>query len=381
MGDHMIADKVTDIIFNNQPRYIDVINNENELGECIKNQYMSIDWIKNIIKNPHWGNVGKEKALYEYFVDDGDINKPNLKNTENEDEDILYLRASGDMQFDFDDITDEQIEDLKQSFLVCCKNPSYYWFEYSWSHSKPHDVSGCHIRVYAKLNMKTKLEWGFWYIHLLNGILKYVSNKNREEIIKHIDWSCCSVTRGFAIPYNEGGVLLNKNYNEDNIIEIENEDILDKLFNEYSCEWFDELYEYYIKKFIKPKKKKELQKLGLLNENEGFKYRYSMEEEWIMDENHKKVDGSIYNYNWRLSLVTTLMGVFNKDKELVRNICAVIYKYITPYKQHTYEEMMNNELERKIFNRANFELEPSHEILKELWNDWGLKITIRPNIN
>ena len=381
MGDHMIADKVTDIIFKNQPKYIDTINTDNELGQCIKNQYVTIDWIKNIIGNPHWANVGKEKALYEYFVDDGDLNKPNLKNTENEDEDILYLRASGDMQFDFDDLTDEQIEDIRKSFIICCKKSSYHWFEYSWSHSKQHDLSGCHVRVYAKLSMKTKLEWGFWYIHLLNGILKHVSNKNRDEIIKHIDWSCCSVTRGFAIPYNKGGVLMNNNYNEDDIISIENEDILDKLFHELSCEWFDELYEYFIKKFVKPKKRKELEKLGLLNENEGFKYRYSMEEEWLIDDNHKKVDGSIYNYNWRLSLVTTLMGVFNKDKEYVRKICAVIYKFIKPYKNHTYEEMLNDELERKIFNRANFELEPSHEILKELWNNWGLKITIRPNIN
>ena len=39
--------------------------------------------------------------------------------------------------------------------------------------------------------------------------------------------------------------------------------------------------------------------------------------------------------------------------------------------------MLYDELEHKIFNRANFDLEPNHEILKELWNDWGLKIVIR----
>ena len=105
-----------------------------------------------------------------------------------------------------------------------------------------------------------------------------------------------------------------------------------------------------------------------------------MEENWIFNENHPMVDGEVYNYNWRLSFVTTLMGVFNNDKDIVRKICAVIYKYIKPYKNHDYNEMLYNELEKKIFNRADFSLEPSHTILKELWNDWGLKITIRKNI-
>jgi len=42
--------------------------------------------------------------------------------------------------------------------------------------------------------------------------------------------------------------------------------------------------------------------------------------------------------------------------------------------------MMNIELEKKIFPRADFELEPSAEMLKELAENWGLKITRRPRI-
>lgn len=372
IGDHMIADKITNAVFPEAEKYNDVISNEPEIkyGQCIKNQYVTIGWIKKVISYDNWKYVGKERSLYEYFVDCDNINKPNLKNYQTEEE--LYEIASGDMQFDFDDLTDELIKDIKQAFIICGKkNPCYHWFEYSWS------GHGCHIRVYTKLYMKNKLEWGFWYIHLLNGVLKYVSDNNRQTIIEHIDWSCANVTRGFAIPYNKGGVLMGEKYNENEIVYIKNEDELDNIFKNVSFEWYDELYEYYTKKFINPHKKKQLIQMGIINEDEGFKYSYSMEEDWEFDENHPMVDGEIYNYNWRLSLVTTLMGVFNKDKDIVRDICAVIYKYIKEYKNHTYKEMLYDELEHKIFNRANFDLEPNHEILKELWNDWGLKIVIR----
>lgn len=382
MGNHMIADKNTNIIFPKATKFIGIINTKGEKGWCIENQYVTIEWIKKLIKTKQWGDIGKEHALYEYFVDDGDTNKPNMENTEGDDDEVLYYRASGDMQFDFDDITDEEIDDLKNSFLICSsKNPSYHWFEYSWSHNYEHKLSGCHIRVYANLKMKTKIEWGFWYIHLLNGILKHLNENNRKNIINHIDWSCCSITRGFAIPYNKDGVIIGKTFNEDDVVGIDNEDDLDKIFQNYNCEWDDVLYNKYVKKFIKPKHRKELVKMGLIDENEGYKYIYTLEDdEWDIDENHPMVDGTLYDYNWRLSLVTTLMGVFNKDKEIVRNICSVIYKYIKPYKNHTYEEMLNNELEHKIFNRGNFDLEPNHNILKELWDNWNLKISIRPNI-
>lgn len=375
IGDHMISDEITDIVFPKEKKYNDVISNEGEIkyGQCIKNQYVTVDWIKKIISLDSWKNIGKERTLYEYFIDCDNINKPNLKNYSNEEQ--LYNIASGDMQFDFDDLNNELIEDIKQSFIICGKkNPCYHWFEYSWS------GHGCHVRVYANLYMKTKLEWGFWYLYLLNGILKYLSENNRKTIIEHIDWSCATITRGFAIPYNKGGVLIGETYNEDNIISIKNEDELNNIFKNVSFEWYDELYEYYTKKFINPNKKKQLIQMGLINEDEGFKYSYSMEEDWVFDENHPMVDGELYNYNWRLSLVTTLMGVFNKDKDIVRDICAVIYKYIREYKNHTYDEMLHNELEHKIFNRANFDLEPNHSILKELWNDWGLKIVIRRRI-
>lgn len=384
IGDHMGADIVTDSIFPNVGRYIDVIKVEEDgtkkLGECIKNQYVPVNWIEKLIGTKEWQYVGKKKALYEYFVDTESIMKPNLENYP--DQESMYKAASGDMQFDFDDVTDDMINDLKNAFMLASeKSPVYRWFEYSWSHNeKDNELSGCHIRIYVKLGMKTKLEWGFYYIHFLNGILKYVSDKYRNEIMLHIDWSCCTVTRGFAIPYNEGGVLLSNNYDENKIKVIDNEDELDRAFNYVNSEWFDELFEYYMRKFVGPKKKNELVKMGLVIKNDEWKFRYSMEDDWIFDENHPFVDGEDYNYNWRLSLVTTLMGVFDKDKERVRAICAVIYKYIRPYKNHTYEEMLYNELEHKIFNRANFELEPSHDILHELWEDWGLKIRIRRNI-
>ena len=371
IGDHMQADKVTDIVFPKAEKYIDTINTEDDLGECIKNQYVDIEWIKTLIGTEQWHNVGKVKSLYEYFVDCDDIRKPNLKHGLTEDE--LYMNASGDMQFDFDDLNKDQIDNLYEAFKICSeKNPCYHWFEYSWS------GHGCHIRCYVKLIMKTKLEWGFWYICLLNGILKYC--KEADDIISHIDWSCCSITRGFAIPYNEGGPKIGSGYDEDKIIGINNEDELDRIFNSASVQWGKELYDYFVDKFVISKKRKELKEMGLLKENEGYRYTYSLDQEWIMDKNHPIVNGEDYDYNWRLSLVTTLMGVFNKDVDLVRDICKVIYKYIREYKNHTYEEMIGNEFENKILKRANFDLEPNHTILKELWDNWGLKITIRPRI-
>lgn len=371
IGDHMISDEVTRKYFPNASAYMDIINCEDErLGYSIKNQFVSIDWIKELIGNKEWEKVGKEKSLYEYFIDCDDIRKPNEKNGYNEEQ--LYKIASGDMQFDFDDINENQIADLFNAFNICKeKNPSYHWFETSWS------GHGCHIRVFVKLIMKTKLEWGFWYIHLLNGILKYVEDKT---LFEHIDWSCASITRGFAIPYNEGGPKISKYYNEEKIIGIRNDDELDKVFKHVSYQWQDELYDYFVKKFLTPKKKKELQNMGLVSNPEGYRYVYTMEGDWDFDENHPMVDGEYYNYNWRLSLVTTLMAVFNKDTEIVRNICSVIYKYITEYKNHTYEEMIGNEFENKILRRANFDLEPSRTILAELWKDWGLKIKISPRI-
>ena len=384
LSDHMIADTVTDILFPKSERYVDTVKsdtNEDEIRkrECIKNQYVSIDWIKKLIETKEWHYIGKNKALYEYFVDDDSIMKPNLVN--DEDEESLYKRASGDMQFDFDDLEDCIIEDIKRAFLEVSKKSSvYHWFEYSWSHSKKHVLSGCHVRIYVKLNIKSRNEWGFYYIHYLNALLKKVNDEYREKVIDHIDWSCCSVTRGFAIPYNEGGVFMGYTYNEDNIKACHDEDELDKAFKQFNSTWYDELFDYFVKKFINPSKKKELEKMGLLKETGEWHYLYSMDEDWDMDENHQLVSGEDYNYNWRLSLVTTLMGVFNNDKEIVRNICSVIYKYIRPYKQHTYDEMMNIELEKKIFPRADFELEPSAEMLKELAENWGLKITRRPRI-
>ena len=384
IGDHMYSDKVTDILFPNASKYMDVSSHDEEdneiISECIKNQYVSIDWIKTLNGTEGWKGVGKKKALYEYFVDDGSLMKPNLVN--DIDEDYMYTRASGDMQFDFDDLPDYIIEDIKRAFLeVSKKNPSYNWFEYSWSHNDPnHTVCGCHCRIYVKLNLKTKIEWGFYYMHYLNGIIKYVNDEYKDEVIKHIDWSCCSVTRGFAIPYNENGVYMGYSYDEDRIIGINSENELDKLFKKYNSSWYDEIFDMYLKKFVKPNKKKELEKMGLLKEDGDWHYVYSMEEDWNFDENHPLVSGEEYNYNWRLSLVTTLMGVFNNDKDIVRAICSKIYSKIKPYKQHTYNEMINSELERKIFRRGDFSLEPSWDMIKELKDNWGLVISRKPKI-
>lgn len=387
IGDHMPADKVTDILFPKANKYNDIVKKKDELsgeseryGDCIKNQYVSVEWIQKLISTPEWKGVGKEKALYEYFVHDSNLMKPNLEN--DSDEESMYSRASGDMQYDFDDLEDYVIEDIKRAFLeVSKKNPVYRWFEYSWSHSKPeHTLSGCHVRIFTKLCLKTKVEWGFYYVHFLNALLKYVNEEYRDEVIKHIDWSCCSVTRGFAIPYNEGGVFQGYSYDESKIKGVSSEDELDKLFKHVNCSWYEELFDYYVNKIIKPYKRTELQKMGLLKKDGEWSHIYSMDKDWDFNENHPKVSGEIYNYNWRLSLVTTLMGVFNNDKEIVKGICSIIYKYIKPYKQHTYEEMIGNELEKKIFKRGNFTLEPSHEMIKELRENWGLDITIKPNI-
>ena len=378
IGDHMSASNLTDVVFPKAVRYNDVISDDLKIGQCIKNQYVTIDWIKILIGTKQWRSVGKENSLYEYFVDTDSVMKPNMKNYATEEE--LYRAASGDMQFDFDDLTDDVIEKIRQAFLsVSAESPVYHWFEYSWSHCNEHHLSGCHVRIYAKLKMKTRLEWGFWYITQLNSLLKRIDDDTRSIVINSIDWSCCTVTRGFAIPYNENGVTLGLTYDESHIPCLESEDMLDEAFKRVSPSWYDELFDYYYNKIVVPKKRTELKRLGLLQEDEGYVYRYTMEDDWHFDENHPIVDGETYNYNWRLSLVTTLMGVFN-DRDIVHDICAVIYRYIREYKNHTYEEMIGPEFEQKIMKNANFNLEPSHEMLKELWNDWGLKISIRKKI-
>ena len=383
--DHMPADKVTDILFPKAERYEDISRTDDEgnpiYGQCIKNQYVSIDWIKELIKSEGWKNVGKEKAVYEYFVDCDSIMKPNLVNYQ-DNEVELYSVASGDMQFDFDDLQDEIIEEIKNAFIkTSADKRSYHWFEYSWSHCKEHDLCGCHVRIFVRLNLKTKVEWGFYYHHFLNCLLLNIKKKYRDEVIKHIDWSCCSVTRGFAIPYNDGGVLIGNTFDEEKINGFKTEDELDSAFKYVNGFWIDEIFEHYMKKFVNPNKRKELEELGLVAYTGEWNNTYKMEGDWEFDENHCLVSGEEYNYNWRLSLVTTLMGVFNQDKEIVRAICSVIYKYIKPYKNHTYEEMIGNELEKKIFRRANFELEPSHQMIKELKDNWGLNIKISPHIS
>lgn len=387
IGDHMPLDNVCRILFPKAEVYEDVVKRKDEvngedekIGKCIKNQYVSVDWIQKLISTKEWSGVGKEKAVYQYFVNDFSLNKPNLENDPSEE--YLYTRASGDMQYDFDDLEDYVLEDIKRAFLeISKKSPVYRWFEYSWSHNNPnHTLSGAHVRIFTKLNLKTKVEWGFYYIHFLNGLLKYVNEEYRDIVIEHIDWSCCSVTRGFAIPYNKNGVYLGYSYDESKIKGIESEDELDALFKHVNPSWYEELFDYYVNKIIKPNKKVELQKMGLLKKDGEWSYTYSMEDDWCFDENHPLVSGEEYDYNWRLSLVTTLMGVFNQDKEIVTRICEVIYSYIKPYKQHTYDEMINNELKKKIFKRGNFELEPSHEMIKELRENWGLNIKISKKI-
>lgn len=379
IDDHMPADKCTDLIFPQSEKYMDIVKRANEetgeeeeYGPCIKNLYKSDEWIKALIKTEQYSYVGKDKSLYLYCIDYDGICKPTGINFSEEE---LYKLSNGVFYFDFDHIDKQLICEIKMAFdKAKRKNKCYQWFEYSWS------GHGCHIRCHVNFVMKSKLEWGFYYFHLLNGIVNNVYIDYRQKVIESIDWRCATITRGFSIPYNKNGVYESEFYDPEEISPITTIEELEKVFNYYKETWEDEIYEHFLNAFVKKEKNRQLKLLFKDIDNEkGWKYRYVFDN-WDFNVDHKMVDGETYDYNWRLSLVTTLMGVFNKDKNMVRDICKVIYKYIKPYKNHTYNEMINNELERKIFNRANFDLEPSHNILKELWDDWGLQVKIYKNI-
>lgn len=85
------------------------------------------------------------------------------------------------------------------------------------------------------------------------------------------------------------------------------------------------------------------------------------------------VDGEQFDYNWRLKCVTTLMALYDNDKDKVRQACGYIYSYIKPYKNHTYVEMIGNELENKIFRNGNFSLGINHSIIKDLEKYFGFE--------
>ena len=178
IGDHFRADKFTNIMFKNAAVYMDTVNNGGDVKKCIKNQYVSDEWLVEWIKCNANNTLGKDNAFYVYNVDYDGINKPNLKSTDDPllGDDHLYNYSNGVMYFDFDNIGKENVELIRYCFnVISKKHHAFQWFETSWS------GEGCHIRTQFELKFKKKTEWMFLYMHFLNIIML--------EVSKHIDTS------------------------------------------------------------------------------------------------------------------------------------------------------------------------------------------------
>jgi hypothetical protein len=85
--------------------------------------------------------------------------------------------------------------------------------------------------------------------------------------------------------------------------------------------------------------------------------------------------GERFDYNWRLKCVTTLMNIYEGDKDKVRNACKFIYHFIKPYKNHTYKEMIEDELENKIFANGDMTYNASNDIINDLNKYFGFNIS------
>ena len=101
----------------------------------------------------------------------------------------------------------------------------------------------------------------------------------------------------------------------------------------------------------------------------------------VSNENVVEQSGELFDYNWRLKCVTALMSIYDGDKEKVREACKYIYSYIKPYKNHTYEEMLNDELENKILRNGNMTLTPSNEVIEDLENYFGFEFDTTRKVN
>lgn len=362
MTDHFRADHRTKVMFPDAEEYVDIINNDGNTGLCIKNRYVSDEWLKAWIKCIANKEIGKENAFYVYNIEYDGIDKPAEKYIDEDDlikkECILYERANGVMYIDFDNISKETVDIIEKCFLdIGKKIKTFQWFERSWS------GNGCHIRINVELKIQHKSEWMFIYMHHLDLMIKEISKYiDVSEWCDNntIDWSCASITRGFAIPYNENGVVENPYYKKGKLFNYDNIDDFNEIANYLLQTWDEKIYNKFLKKINKYQSK-------------PSRMEKSYDVKSINDKYHRMVDGEQFDYNWRLKCVTTLMALYDNDKDKVRQACGYIYSYIKPYKNHTYVEMIGNELENKIFRNGNFSLGINHSIIKDLEKYFGFE--------
>lgn len=364
INDHFPIDKYTKAMFPESEVYEDIIKCRTETepdkyGKCIKNIYRNDEWIKGWIRHEWNKALGKEKAYYIYNINYEGIDKPTKKWVEDNNEDLLYERANGVMYYDFDHIGKETVEIIRKVFdYVSLKNKVFQWFETSWS------GNGCHIRINYDLQYNHKVEWQFIYMYYLDILMREIS-KNTDASTwlddNTVDWSCATITRGFAIPYNENGVHENNNFEKCNEIGYKNKSELQILINAYLGYWHKDISNKFMHNIEKGYKCEP-----------RFKNTYNIKNVSVKDV--KKQSGVKFDYNWRLKCVTTLMNIYDGDKDKVRNACKYIYNFIEPYKNHTYEEMINNELENKIFANGHMDYCASREIIEDLEHYFGFEI-------
>ena len=364
INDHFPIDRYSKAMFPENQIYKDIIKNKTETepehyGDCMKNIYRSDEWLKGWIKHEWNKSIGKENAYYIYCIDYSGIGKPSKKYVDDKDINILYERANGAMYYDFDNIGKEKVDIIRNCFLnVCNIYHAFQWFETSWS------GNGCHIRVQVQLKFYHRIEWQFIYMYyldiLMKEISKYIEDVENWYTDNTIDWSCATITRGFAIPYNENGVVENEHFELSSMpykTKQELETLIYSFTNEY---WNDNV----IKKFW--------HNIGKFTSNNRFKSYYSIDS---IDINNVKIhNGERFDYNWRLKCVTTLMNIYEGDKDKVRNACKLIYSFIKPYKNHTYKEMIEDELENKIFANGDMTYNASEEIVDDLNKYFGFNI-------
>lgn len=375
IDDHFPIDKYSVAMFPNNPVCIDVIKNatdsesENK-GKCMKNIYKSDEWIKCWIKHKWNKEIGKLYAYYVYNIDYDGIGKPVKKYIENNNENILYERSNGVMYYDFDNIGKETVDKIRKIFIILGeKYKCFQWFETSWS------GNGCHIRINYDMKFHNKIEWQFVYMFYLDIImkkLKTIIDVSTWYDDNTIDWSCATITRGFAIPYNENGVVENKYFNKESLpykTKLELNILINAYTNDY---WEKEI----INKFMHNIGIKQYQNTDI---NSKFKNTYYVKD--IDMSKVKEQNGEKFDYNWRLKCVTTLMNIYEGDKDKVRNACKYIYSFIKPYKNHTYEEMIGNELENKIFANGDMTYNASNEIIDDLNKYFGFNIQKQIKIN
>lgn len=367
INDHFPIDRYSKAMFPENTVYEDIIKNKTETeqekyGQCMKNIYRSDEWLKGWIKHEWNKSIGKENAYYIYCIDYSGIGKPSKKYVDEKNIDILYERANGAMYFDFDNIGKEKVDIIRNCFLnVSNTYHAFQWFETSWS------GNGCHIRIEVQLKFYNRIEWQFIYMYyldiLMKEISKYIEDAENWYNDNTIDWSCATITRGFAIPYNENGVVENKQF-ELSSFPYKTLKELEVLVNAYALGyWHNEI------------KNKFLKHINHYNNeyNNKFISKYNVES---IDISKVTVqNGEQFDYNWRLKCVTTLMNIYEGDKDKVRNACKFIYHFIKPYKNHTYKEMIEDELENKIFANGDMTYNASNDIINDLNKYFGFNIS------